>query len=402
MDNHPLLSDEPASLMSEISLSEPDITESEIAAVTEALRKRRLSGGPRRDLFEQMIAERVGRRNAITTSSGSMGLRLVLDALDIGPDDEVVTTTFAPISTANCILRVGARPVFVDIDPNSLNLDPAKLQLAITAQTKAIIATEVFGNARHMHRIEQIALNHEVPLIEDARTAFGGRFDSRLTGSFGRASVVSFSCDCQITTGEGGAIVTDDDRLTRTCRSLRNQGRPPDPDPDSPPTNALVDHERLGDNCRLSELACSLGVAQMERIDQILSLRREVAARYMRHLLDWDDLVLPNIPPGNEQEMSWGRFVIRLNNLYGRIERNRIITGLRRHEVGTANDYPCIHLQPFYQQMFGFKKGDFPIAESISDRTIALPFHNRLDETQVELVCHTLRVMIQREQLLQR
>ena len=139
-----------------------------------------------------------------------------------------------------------------------------------------------------------------------------------------------------------------------------------------------------------------------ERIDQILSLRREVAARYMRHLLDWDDLVLPNIPPGNEQEMSWGRFVIRLNNLYGRIERNRIITGLRRHEVGTANDYPCIHLQPFYRERFGTKPGDLPVAESVSTRSITLPFFNRMDETHVELVCHTFQVMLQRERLMKR
>ena len=167
-------------------------------------------------------------------------------------------------------------------------------------------------------------------------------------------------------------------------------------------TGTILTHERLGYNYRFSEISAALGIAQMERLDQLLEARRRVAGMYMRRLMDWDCLVLPTIEPGCEQEMSWCVFVVRLTNLYGSTERDRIIQGLRRHEIGSSNYFPCIHLQRFYRKQFGFAKGDFPIAESISDRTIALPFHNRLDETQIELVCHTLKIMLQREQLLKR
>ena len=391
--------------MSEIHFSECDITEAEIRLVADAMRCDRLSMGPRRDLFEQMVADRANRSQAVAVGSGTAALQLALHGLGVGGGDDVIASPFSSVATANAIVSIGARPVFVDIDPNSLNLDPARVEAAFTARTKAIIAVEVFGNTKHIDRIEQISQNHEIPLIEDASAAIGGRCNGRAAGSFGRASVFSFNTHLPVTTGEGGAIVTDDDRLAATCRSLRNQGQPEQPtdeaDTSSEPGLWLT-HERFGYSCRLSELACALGVAQLERLDQILAQRREVAGRYMRRLLDWDDLVLPNVPPGSEEHMAWSSFVVRLNNLYGQIERDRIIAGLRRHEVGASNHYPCIHLLPYYRQQYQHKRGDFPIAESIADRTIALPFYNRLDDTQVELICHTLKVMLQREQLLKR
>lgn len=391
--------------MSEIPLSQPDIGPAEIQAVTDVLRSGRLSIGPRQDLFEQTVADRCQRRHGIAVSSGTAGLHLVLGALGIGPGDEVITTPFSFIASANCILMVGATPVFVDICPQSLNLDPKNLEAAITPRTKAVIAVEVFGNPRHIQQIEQIARSHEIPLIEDACEALGGADGQRRVGSFGRASVFGFYPNKQITTGEGGMIVTDDDRLAELTRSMRNQGR-------SVPTRSnhagtsmdagsWLAHQRMGYNYRLSEIACALGIAQMERLDYLLQRRRDVAGNYMRRLMDWDDLILPTVDHHCQETMSWFVFVVRLNNTYGRTERDRIITGLRRHEVGASNYFPCIHLQPIYKQL-GFKKGDFPIAESISERTIALPFFGGLDETHLELVCHTLKVMLQREQLLKR
>lgn len=392
--------------MSEIPLSQPDITETEIDAVVAVMRSGRLSIGPRQDLFEQLVAERAKRRHGIAVSSGTAGLHLVLLALGIGPGDEVITTPFSFIASANCILMAGATPVFVDIDPVSFNIDPEKLEKAITPKTKAIVAVEVFGNTRHMATIEKIAQQHEIPLIEDACEALGGRCKGRATGSFGRASVFAFYPNKQITTGEGGVIVTDDLKLDELCRSMRNQGRASSThDAHGSSSNnagAWLAHERLGYNYRLSEIAAALGAAQMSRLDEMLAARRRVAGMYMRRMMDWDDLVLPTIEPGCEEDMSWFVFVVKLNPTYGRTERDRIITGLRRHDVGASNYFPCIHLQPFYRQTFGYNKGDFPIAESISERTIALPFFNRMDETQVELVCHTLHVMLQREQLLKR
>ena len=392
--------------MSEIPLSQPDIDESDIQAVTDVLRSRRLSIGPRQDLLEQLVAERAGRRHGIAVSSGTAGLHLALLALGIGADDEVVTTPFSFIASANAILMAGARPVFVDIDPTTLNMDPNKLDAAITERTKAILAVEVFGNTANMHEIERVAQHYELPLVEDACEAIGGRHDGRAVGSFGRVAVFGFYPNKQVTTGEGGLVVTDDDHLAELCRSMRNQGRASTQQQPggAQPTNAgaWLQHDRLGFNYRLSEIAAALGTAQMQRLDQLLDARRHVAGMYMRRLMDWEDLILPNVPAGHEEQMSWFVFVPRLSNEYGRVERDRIIAGLRRHEIGASNYFPCIHLQPFYRKQLGFAEGDFPIAEHVSARTIALPFFPRMDETQVELVCHTLQVMIQREQLLKR
>jgi perosamine synthetase len=391
--------------MSVIPLSLPDVSESDIEAVVAALRSDRLSIGPRQARFEELIAERAGRRHGIAVNSGTSGLHLLMVALGIGPGDEVITTPFSFIATGNCLLYVGARPVFVDIDPHSLNLDPAKVEAAITPRTKAIIAVETFGNPEHMDRLAQIAGAHEIPLVEDCCEALGGVHKGKPVGSFGRAGVFAFYPNKQITTGEGGVVVTDDDTIADLCRSLRNQGRPvvSDKPADIGNTNrsgSWLQHERLGYNYRLSEIAAALGIAQMERLDQILAARRKVAGMYMRRLMDWSDLILPNVP--SLDDASWFVFVVRLTDQYGQEQRDRIITGLRRHEIGAANYFPCIHLQPFYRERFGYEKGMFPVAESVSHRTIALPFFNRMDETQVELVTHTLKVMIQREQLLKR
>jgi len=402
--------------MSVIPLSQPDITEKEIAAVVEVLRSGRLSIGAKQSRFEEMLADRSGRRQGVAVSSGTCGLHLIMLALGIGPGDEVITTPFSFIASSNCILYVGAKPVFVDIDPVSLNMDPDKVEAAITPKTKAILAVDVFGNPMHMDRYEQIARKHEIPLIEDCCEGLGGSYKGRAVGSFGRVGIFGFYPNKQITTGEGGCIVTDDDHLAELCRSMRNQGRSmlTTTSDGSGKTNAEValtragswlQHERLGFNYRLSEIAAALGIAQLERLDEMLVMRREVAEEYVGRLMDCEDLILPNPPDNNPQAfktMSWFVFVVRLNDRYGHIERDRIIQGLHRHEVGAANYFPCIHLQPFYREKFAYKKGDYPIAESVSNRTIALPFYNRLDRTSIELVVQTLKVMIQREQLLKR
>lgn len=396
--------------MSEIPLSRPDITDQEIQAVTDVLQSGRLSIGPRQDLFEQSLASVCQRRNGVAVSSGTAGLHLVLLALGVKPGDEVITTPFSFIASANCILMAGATPVFVDICPTSLNLDPTRIEAAITDKTKAIIAVEVFGNARHMDKVEAIARQHEIALIEDSCEGLGGRLGNRAIGSFGRASVFGFYPNKQITTGEGGMIVTDDDRLADMCRSLRNQGRSVESLDASNPgvansggggeTGSWLAHTRLGYNYRLSEINAALGVVQVERLDGMLERRREVAEAYTRRLLDFPELILPSPTPGTEGEVSWFVYVVRLGPEYDRAARDRVIAGLRRHDIGAANYFPCIHLQPFYQNQHGFKKGDFPIAESIADRTLALPFYNALEEPQIDLVCHTLSVMLQREQLM--
>jgi len=390
--------------MSDIPLSQPDITDAEIDAVVQTLRSGRLSIGPKQEQFERDIARRANRYEGVAVSSGTAGLHLVLLALGIGPGDEVITTPFSFVASANCILMVGATPVFVDICPKSLNMEPRNVESAITNKTRAIIAVEVFGNTTHMAELEGVARQHEIALVEDCCEGLGGVARcGRSVGSFGRASVFGFYPNKQITTGEGGMIVTDDNKLADRCRSLRNQGRTTQAHTgDEKNAGSWLAHERLGYNYRLSEISASLGIVQVQRLDEMLEARRNVAGYYMRRLMDWDDLVLPTVEHDTDATMSWFVFVLRLTADYGHVERDRIIQGLKRHEIGASNYFPCIHLQPFYRNSFGFKKGDFPIAESISERTIALPFFNRMEEMQVELVCHTLKVMIQREQLLKR
>ncbi len=382
----------------ELPLSKPDITQAEIDAVVDVMKSGRLSIGPRQDRFEEVVAERAGQRHGVAVSSGTAGLHLVLAALGVGPGDEVITTPFSFVASANCILYVGATPVFVDIDPVSLNMDPAGLEGAITSKTKAIVAVEVFGNPQHMDRIAQIAGAHEVPLIEDACEGLGGVYRGRPIGSFGRAAVFGFYPNKQITTGEGGMIVTDDDRLAELCRSMRNQGRGSGAMEAGLDAGSWLSHERLGYNYRLSEIAAAIGIVQMERLDELLEARRRVALMYFDRLMDCPDVILPNV--SDDAEMSWFVFVVRLSAEFGAAARNRVVDGMKRHEVGVSNYFPPIHLQPFYRERFGYQQGDMPMCEAAAQRTVALPFFGGMDATQMELSCLTLKLMIDREKLL--
>jgi len=394
-------------MIDEIPLSQPDITDAEINEVVRVLRSGRLSIGPALEEFESLVAERVGTTHAIGVSSGTAGLHLAMHALGIGPGDEVITTPFSFIASTNCILYVGAKPVFVDIDPKSLNMDPALVERAITSRTKAILAVEAFGDPTHMEAYRAIAARHEIPLIEDSCEGLGGHGEGRNIGAFGRIGVFGFYPNKQITTGEGGMIVTDDDRVADLCRSMRNHGRPVatsktaklaqhDPPPGGSGASWLS-HDRLGYNYRMDELSAALGVAQMRRLDEILRKRREVAGRYTRRLLGEHRVALPNID--DAERMSWFVYVVRLSNEFSCEERDRIMSGMRRHDIGVADYFPCIHLQPHVRHSLGHQPGDFPIAESVCSRTIALPFHTNLSEREVDLVAQTLELMLAREGL---
>jgi len=351
--------------------------------------------GPEVDAFEKAIAAYVGTPHAIGVSSGTDALLVALMALDVGPGDEVITTPFSFIASSNCILYVGATPVFVDIEPRSLNMDPAKVEAAITPRTKAILAVECFGNPRHMDAYRSIAARHEIRLIEDCCEGLGGSMNGRPVGGFGNAGVFGFYPNKQITTGEGGMIVTDDDRLANVCRSLRNQGRPINQTGNA--IGSWMQFERLGYNYRMPELNAALGLSQVRRLEEIVAKRQAVADRYMQRFMAHPDIILPNIDPG--VVMSWFVFVVRLSDRYGREDRDRIIQGLHRHDIGAAPYFPCIHLQPFYRERFGFEPGMFPVAESVSNRTIALPFFNELSARDEDHAAQTLEHMIGREDL---
>jgi perosamine synthetase len=388
----------------EIPLSQPNITKLEEQMVLDVMRSGRLSIGPMQERFEELVADRCGTSHAIACSSGTSGLHMVLVALGIGPGDEVITTPFSFIASSNAILYVGAKPVFVDICPKSLNANPDLIEKVITPRTKAILAVEAFGNPKHMDSYARISAKYEIPLIEDSCEALGTVYNGQRTGAYGRAGVFGFYPNKQITTGEGGMIVTNDDRLAETCRSLRNQGRAVSGKGSvvgGSTAGSWLHHNRLGFNYRMSEINAAIGVAQMQRLDEIIEARNDAADLYIERLLDIPDLILPTVDDACTT-MSWFVFVVRMAAGYTRAERDRVIAGLRMHEIGAGDYFPCIHLQPIYQQALGFPEGSFPIAESVSQRTLALPFFAGITKREVDIVAQTLELMISRENLSRR
>lgn len=368
-----------------IPLAQPDITQREIDAVLDVLHTSTLSIGPRLEQFEQACAAIAGRAHGVGVSSGTAGLHCAMIAAGVTPDHEVITTPFSFVASANCILYVGARPVFVDIDPKTLNMDVEKVAAAVGPRTKAIVGVEVFGHPGGMVELEQIARRHELVLIEDACEGFGGRVGARPIGSFGRAGVFAFYPNKQITTGEGGMIVTDDERFAASCRALRNQGRE---------GMAWLAHQRLGYNYRLSEINAALGVAQVSRIEEILENRRRVAHRYIERLMTNRYLILPTLE--DDTRMSWFVFVVRLNDLFSAGDRDVVMQDLRAEGIGCNNYFPPIHLQPYMIEKFGFQPGAFPVCEYVAARTLALPFFGSMTERQVDRVCQTLEKSLER------
>jgi perosamine synthetase len=368
-----------------IPLSQPDFHQDDIEAVVDVLHGRRLTLGPYLDAFEREVAQLSGRRHAVGVSSGTAGLHCALIAGGVEAGDEVITTPFSFVASGNAPLYVGAKPVFVDIDVKTLNMDTTRIAAAVTPKTRAILAVEVFGHPGGMIELEQIAQQQELVLIEDACEGLGGLHGERPIGSFGRASVFSFYANKQITTGEGGMIVTDDDMFANVCRSLRSHGRQ---------TQNWLAHQRLGYNYRLDEMRAALGLSQARRIESILEDRRRVAHAYMERLMTNRYLILPTLL--DETHVSWFLFVVRLNDLFEPGERDDIMRELRAEGIGCDAYFPPIHLQPYMVEKFGFKPGDFPVTEYVSARTLGLPFFTKMTQQQVGRVCDTLEKILEK------
>ena len=280
-----------------------------------------------------------------------------------------------------------ASPVFVDIDPVTLNIDPAKIEAAITDRTRALMIVHVFGRPAPMDEIKSIALKHGLKIIEDACEALGAETRGRMAGSIGEAGVFAFYPNKQITTGEGGAIVTDSEDIRDRVIQLRNHGRDP--------RSEWFEHVELGYNYRISDINCALGVEQLRRIDEILTLREGVATRYGEMLRDNSDLILPNMEFEGGR-ISWFVYVVLLKADFRRAQRDWVIEQLKAEGIGCGRYFAPIHLQPLYKRLFGYIEGDFPIAEDVADRAIALPFFNRLTETQQWEVCSRLTNVVRR------
>ncbi|MBI4865465.1 MAG: DegT/DnrJ/EryC1/StrS family aminotransferase [Candidatus Wallbacteria bacterium] len=376
--------------MTQIPLSSPDITQHEIDAVTQVLRSQTLSLGPKLPEFEQRLAKVAGRRYCVAVNSGTSALHLAVRAMGIGTGDRVVTTPFSFIASANCILMEGATPVFVDVDPEDYNIDVDAVACAIEDGEKrgepirAVLGVDVFGRPADWPALESLARRHSLRLIEDSCEAIGATLGGRPAGNFGELGAFAFYPNKQMTTGEGGALVTDDEELVHLAQSMRNQGRDDG--------MGWLAHGRLGFNYRLSDIQCALGLAQLDRLPGFLAKRSAVAAMYATHLGDLDEIHLPLPLEGGE--LSWFVYVVRLADRFGQSDRDRLIQGLRDRGIGSNAYFPSIHLQPFYAKSFGFDRGSFPICESISDRTFALPFHNNLSEEDVRTVASALKQLL--------
>lgn len=363
-----------------INLSRPDINEADIEAVCEVLRTPNLALGPKMAEFEKKIAAYAGRKYAVAVNSGTSALFLCMKALGIGPGDEVITTPFTFIASVNCILMVGAKPVLVDIDPRNLNIDPAGIEEKITDRTKAVLPVVVFGNPAGLDEVCRIAQKHNLPVIEDSCEGIGSELKGKKVGSFGTMSTFAFYPNKQITTGEGGMIVTDDEKLAQMCISLRNQGRSIG--------GGWLGHERMGYNFRLSDINCALGITQLGRLEEFIEKRQRAAKWYQEKLASDSRLIVPVAP--DDCRMSWFVFVIRLIDKYAQ-NRDHILKAMTEAGIGVSNYFPPVTLQPFMIEQFGYKDGDFPLSDAICKSTIAVPFYNNLKKNEVETVCDTLQ-----------
>ena len=370
----------------QIPLARPDLGEDDIQAVVDVLRTPNLSLGPKLPEFEAAFAQAMGLSRGVAVNSGTSALHLLVRALGLGPGDEMVTASFTFIASANCALFEGATPVFVDIDPDTWNMDVERLPEALTDRTRLILPVHVFGRPMPMDRVMAAAEERDIPVVEDACEAIGATYQGRLAGTFGRASTFAFYPNKQMTTGEGGMIVTNDDALADLCVSMRNQGRDPDA--------GWLAHARLGYNYRLSDINCALGLSQLARLPEFIEARARVAERYLEKLAGVDDLVLP--APYTDGTMSWFVFVVRLADRFTQNQRDAVLADLRAAGIGCSNYFSPVHLQPFYRERFGFKEGDFPVTEHVAARTLALPFYNRLTEEDQNQVVEALKSALTR------
>lgn len=369
--------------MSEITLSSPDVGPEEIAEVTAVLQTPNLSMGPRVQAFEDAFRARLGVKHAISTNSGTSALHLCWRAMEVFEGDEVITTPFSFIASSNSILFDGGKCVFVDIDADTWQIDANLIESAVTERTKALLPVDVFGAVPDMDAVWAVAKKHGLRVLEDSCEALGTTYKGRKAGTIGEAGVFGFYPNKQITTGEGGMIVTDDDELAMRCMSMRNQGRDPGA--------GWLQHARLGFNYRLSDISCAVGVVQMRRLDELLEKRAQAAAWYRTRLGDEQRVQLQQVP--SDVEMSWFVMVVRLRDEYSQADRDRILGALRERGIQCSNYFTPIHLQPFYQDL-GFQEGDFPVTEALSQRTVALPFHSKLSEADVERVVRELRSLL--------
>jgi perosamine synthetase len=366
-----------------IPLAQPVLGEAEERAVIEVLRSGQLSLGPRLAEFERRFATRVGAPLASAVSSGTAGLHLALRAVGVGEGDEVITSPFSFVASANAPLYERARPVFADIDPLTLNLDPQAAAAAVTERTRALLPIHIFGYPADMPAFEGLAQRHGLAIVEDACEALGARHaDGTPVGGRGHPTVFGFYANKQLTTGEGGMVTLADPQIKELIDSERNQGRAPD--------MGWLDHDRLGFNYRLPEISCALGIVQLERLEEMLAARATAAANYREALAEVEGLVLP-CPDAQGNERGWFVFVVQLP---AGVDRERIVRALAAGGIQSKPYLPAIHLMSFYRERFGHREGEFPVCEDVAARSLALPFFPGIGEGQIAHVAEVLQAAL--------
>jgi perosamine synthetase len=368
-----------------IPLARPVLGALEEKLVAGVLRSGHLSLGPAVEEFERGFAAVVGSPVASAVSSGTAGLHLALRAVGVGDGDEVITSPFSFVASANVALYERARPVFADIDPVTLNLDPHAAEAAVTERTRALLPVHIFGYPANMAAFERIAARHGLGVVEDACEALGAAHgDGTPVGGRGNPAVFGFYANKQLTTGEGGMVALGDDMMKARIDSERNQGRAPDMD--------WLDHDRLGFNYRLSDLACAVGLGQLQRLQGMLELRARLAGEYRDALLGIEGLQLPCDDHEGEQR-GWFVFVVQLPR---DVDRDETVRALAARGIQSKPYLPAIHLMSFYRERFGHRPGEFPVCEDVATRSLALPFFPGLDDEQVERVARALREALRR------
>jgi len=365
--------------MKNYPIAKPYITDKDKKSVLAVLNTDHLSLGPKYQEFEKKFAKKIGVKYACAVSSGTAGLHLAMLACGIGAGDEVITTPFSFVASANSILYVGAKPVFVDIDPFTYNLDVLKIEEKITKKTKAILVVHIFGQTCEMEPIIRLAKKYKLQIIEDACESVRATYKGEQAGTFGQAGIFAFYPNKQMTTGEGGMIVTNSKKIYEICDSLRNQGRAKN--------DQWLDHKYLGYNYRLDEMSAALGISQLEKLDFMIKERRKIAGWYNKFLAPYNNLIqAPVTAEGNSH--SWFVYVIKIK--IKKINRNLLIKKLKKIGISTKPYLPSIHLFDFYKKQFGFKRGNFPVSEDISDYSLALPIYLGLTKNNCAYIINKL------------
>jgi perosamine synthetase len=334
--------------------------------------------GPKIREFEKMFAKKIGTKYACAVSSGTAGLHLALLASGIGKGDEVITAPFSFVASANCILYVGAKPVFVDVDPDTYNIDPNKIEMRITKKTKAILVVHMFGQSADMDLIIRLAKKYKLKIIEDACESVGAKYKGKNVGTFGESAIFAFYPNKQMTTGEGGMVVTNSKKIYELCMSLRNQGRSSN--------MQWLSHERLGYNYRMDEMSATLGVSQLKKLHKMIAERQKVAQWYNNNLSQCSALKLPFVAQSNTH--TWFVYVVQI--ISKKINQESIIKQLLQKGISSKPYVPSIHLFDFYKKQFHYKLGDYPISENASKSTLALPFYIGLTKKDIVYISNTL------------